>query len=72
METAVDYLEREFKEKLIGENIPEWVQEIFTKAKEMEKEYLCDFYNKGAEAELNAPYVTNIQFYNKVFNSTKP
>jgi hypothetical protein len=36
-------------------------------AKEMEKQQLCYFYVKGAEAEINNPYVTNIEFYNKTF-----
>jgi hypothetical protein len=38
-------------------------------AKEMEKEQLCYFYVKGAEAEINNPYVSNIEFYNKTFKS---
>ncbi len=38
-------------------------------AKAMEKKQLCYFYIKGAEAELNNPYVTNIEFYNKTFKS---
>ena len=42
---------------------------LFQQAKEMEKEQLCYFYTKGAEAELNNPYVTNIEFYNKYFKS---
>jgi hypothetical protein len=38
-------------------------------AKEMEKKQLCYFYVKGAEAEINNPYVSNIEFYNKTFKS---
>ena len=38
-------------------------------AKAMEKEQLCYFYIKGAEAELNNPYITNIEFYNQTFKS---
>ena len=34
---------------------------------EYEKQKLCYFYVKGAEAELNNPYVTNIEFYKKIF-----
>jgi hypothetical protein len=34
---------------------------------EDEKEKLCYFYVKGAEAELNNPYITNIEFYKKTF-----
>ena len=40
-------------------------------AKEMEKKQLCYFYIKGAEAEMNNPYVTNIEFYNKTFKKTE-
>ena len=42
-------------------------KELYDKAKEMEKEQLCFFYIKGAESELNNPYITNIEFYNKQF-----
>ena len=38
-------------------------------AKKMEKNQLCYFYIKGAEAEMNNPYVTNIEFYNKTFKT---
>lgn len=66
-QTAVEFLINEFKQKLMGDNLPEWVEKIIQQAKEMEKEQLCYFYIKGAEAELNNPYVTNIEFYNKHF-----
>ena len=36
-------------------------------ALELEKQQLCYFYVKGAEAEINNPYVTNIEFYNKTY-----
>lgn len=42
----------------------------FEKAKEMGKQQLCYFYVNGAEAEINNPYVTNIEFYNKTFKNT--
>ena len=45
------------------------IYKIGTKAKEMEKEHLCYFYVKGAEAEINNPYVSNIEFYNETFKS---
>ena len=45
--------------------------EIIEQAKEMEKKQLCYFYIKGAEAEMNNPYVTNIEFYNKTFKKTE-
>ena len=43
--------------------------ELQRQAKEMEKEQLCYFYIKGAKAEINNPYVTNIEFYNKTFKN---
>ena len=61
-------------EWLIQQLSKEWQLEdrdlhLIEKAKEMEKEQLCYFYVKGAEAEINNPYVTNIEFYNKTFKS---
>ena len=43
--------------------------EAIEQAKEMEKNHLCYFYVKGAEAEINNPYVSNIEFYNETFKS---
>ena len=63
-QTAVEWLEEQFN----NSNIPS-SQMLFKQAKEMEKEQLCYFYVKGAEAEINNPYVTNIEFYNKTFKS---
>jgi hypothetical protein len=40
------------------------------KCKKLEKEFLCYFYIKGAEAEINNPYVSNIEFYNETFKNT--
>ena len=45
--------------------------DIIEQAKEMEKEQLCYFYIKGVEGEMNNPYVTNIEFYNKTFKKTE-
>ena len=65
-QTAVEWL----SEHLVNEmNFDYW--KAIDKAKEMEKEHLCYFYVKGAEAEINNPYVTNIEFYNKTFENTK-
>lgn len=68
-QTAVEFLVDEFKEKLIGHNLPEWVEKIIKQSKEMEKQQLCYFYVKGAEAEINNPYISNIEFYNETFKS---
>ena len=43
--------------------------EAIEQAKEMEKNHLCYFYVNGAEAEINNPYVSNIEFYNETFKS---
>jgi hypothetical protein len=65
-QTAVEWL----AEHLCNEmNFDYW--KAVEKAKAMEKENLCYFYVKGAEAEINNPYVTNIEFYNKTFENTK-
>jgi hypothetical protein len=64
-QTAVEWL----AEHLCNEmNFDYW--KAIQKAKEMEKKQLCYFYIKGAEAEMNNPYVTNIEFYNKTFKKT--
>lgn len=62
-QTAVEWLMEEYINGL-SINL-----QIMKKALEMEKEQLCYFYIKGAEAEMNNPYVTNIEFYNKTFKS---
>jgi hypothetical protein len=41
-ETAVEFLVDEFKEKLIGHNLPEWVEKIIEQAKAMENEQIID------------------------------
>lgn len=67
-QTAVEWLEKELN--LIEENkYTSYIELKINQAKEIEKEQLCYFYIKGAEAELNNPYVTNIEFYNKHFKS---
>ena len=45
------------------------INKLVEQAKAMEKQQLCYFYIKGAEAEMNNPYITNIEFYNKNFKS---
>jgi hypothetical protein len=66
MKTAVDYIFHTFYNE---DNISDYVLRIFEQAKEMERKQLCYFYVKGAEAEINNPYVSNIEFYNKTFKS---
>ena len=62
-QTAVEWLYDQI------ENKGKCIYEVIEQARAMEKEQLCYFYVKGAEAELNNPYVTNIEFYNKTFKS---
>ena len=46
-------------------------EKCIQEAKAMEKKQLCYFYIKGVEGEMNNPYVTNIEFYNKTFKKTE-
>ena len=46
-ETAVEFLVDEFKEKLIGHNLPEWVEKIIEQAKAMEKVEKDKQYQRG-------------------------
>ena len=64
-QTAVEWLQEELK----GVYESEYFNLKIKEALEMEKKQLCYFYIKGAEAEMNNPYVTNIEFYNKTFKS---
>jgi hypothetical protein len=41
-QTAVEWLVEEFKEKLTGNNLPNWVLDVIQQAKEMEKEQIID------------------------------
>jgi hypothetical protein len=71
-QTAVDklleYFIKEQKEGCSHWCIHDLIAQLYV-AKEMEKEQLCYFYVKGAEAEINNPYVSNIEFYNQTFKS---
>jgi hypothetical protein len=62
-QTAVEWLVEQYK-KVGGISIS-----MADQAKAMEKEQICYSYVKGAEAEINNPYVTNVEFYNKTFNN---
>lgn len=46
-QTAVEFLVDEFKEKLIGNNVPEWVENIIQQSLEMEKEQIIESYRQG-------------------------
>ena len=42
-QTAVEWLVEEFKEKLTGNNLPNWVLDVIQQAIAMEKEQMCSF-----------------------------
>lgn len=67
-QTAVEFLVDEFKEKLIGNNLPEWVENIIQLAKEMEKEQIIDAL-MTSEVELLSWGISAEQYYNKTFKS---
>ena len=71
-QTAVEFLVDEFKEKLMGNNLPEWVEKIIQESLEMEKEQIKDAFVEcwksnvpdGIECKLDAE-----QYYNETFKS---
>jgi hypothetical protein len=63
-QTAVEWLIERLNKQGFAQVVTD---EEIEEALEMEKQQLCYFYVKGAEAEINNPYVTNIEFYNKTF-----
>ena len=70
-QTAVEWLLENLNSEPYSEKEFKYNSDCWDKAKEMEKQQLCYFYIKGAEAEMNNPYVTNIEFYNKTFKKTE-
>ena len=76
-QTAVEWLENELKNSKYFYKLMEDINSrstiaqsnIFEQAEKMEKKQLCYFYIKGVEAEMNNPYITNIEFYNKTFKN---
>ena len=69
MKTAVEFIEESINDLSMSISDGYKLIKILKQAKKMEKEQLCYFYIKGAEAELNNPYITNIEFYNQTFKS---
>ena len=62
-QTAVDWLVEEFKEKLTGNNLPNWVLDVIQQAKEMEKEQIIDSYRDGrSDQQSDRPS----KFYNRM------
>jgi hypothetical protein len=67
-ETTVEFLVDEFKEKLIGHNLPEWVEKIIEQAKAMENEQIIDAYYQG-DADSDNIHVDAEQYYKETFKS---
>jgi hypothetical protein len=59
-QTAVEWLVEEFKEKLTGNNLPNWVLDVIQQAKEMEKEQIMDAHFEGSEDYRR-------QYYNETY-----
>ena len=62
-QTAVEFLVDEFKEKLIGHNLPEWVEKIIEQAKAMEKEQIIE------ANENKMPFISGEEYYDETFKS---
>jgi hypothetical protein len=74
-QTAVEWLVEEFKEKLIGNNLPNWVLDVIQQAKAMEREQIKSAFTKGdlfAE-DYFYPEKPNVDcsenYYNETFNN---
>ena len=76
-QTAVEFLVEEFKEKLIGDNLPDWVVNIIQQAKGMEKEQIIEahFTSSGCNSfdmptdRVNSAYKAAQEYYNYTFKS---
>jgi hypothetical protein len=65
-QTAVEWLVEEFKEKLTGNNLPNWVLDVIQQAKEMEKEQIIEAYNTSFLLR-DKPYSTAEKYYNETY-----
>jgi hypothetical protein len=69
-QTAVEWLVEEFKEKLIGNNLPNWVLDVIQQAKAMEKEQIMQSLNDGKAMALgNIENKSLEQYYNETYES---
>ena len=76
-QTAVDFLVDEFKQKLMGDNLPDWVLAIIDQAKAMEKEQIIEahFTSSGCNSfdmptdRINSAYKAAQEHYNYTFKS---
>lgn len=73
--TAVEWLEKVFKQKLIGHDLPQWVIDIIEEAKQVEKEQIIEAHFNGCEIgemfnnEKRAFITDSKQYYNETFKS---
>jgi len=69
-QTAVEWL----VDELTSNEHPQWVQEIFDQAKEMEKEQIIESYCQGcfdiSKDENIFPRETSEQYYKETFNKS--
>ena len=75
-QTAVDWLVEEFKEKLTGNNLPDWLLDVIQQAKEMEKQQIVDAIVNtivGSNEAYDKVYPELIyvseQYYNETYES---
>jgi uncharacterized protein YidB (DUF937 family) len=66
-QTAVEFLVDEFKEKLIGNNVPKWVEKIIQQALEMEKEQIEKAFEEGMFHHTNG--LCPNEYYKETFKS---
>lgn len=65
MKTAVEWLVEEFKEKLTGNNLPNWVLDVIQQAKEMEKEQIK---NAWIATDNELQRIAAEEYYNRTYN----
>lgn len=64
-QTAVEWLEFEINRRGPKENNPpQWLKELYNKAKELEKEQIMSSFEEGHTAVVNSE-----QYYSKTFKS---
>lgn len=71
-QTAIEWLVEEFKEKLTGNNLPNWFLDVIQQAKEMEKEQIVEAYyqiGKDHQDMIFAIEKDAEQYYNETFKS---
>jgi hypothetical protein len=72
-QTAVEWLVEEFKEKLTGNNLPNWVLDVIQQAKEMEKEQIRIAYMEGAFEKMRhlegKEFMMPTEYYNETYES---